>query len=513
MMGESLISFYNDKVKKEWKLAFYAAFISCLLIHIYKFTNNLPNHDSFFNVYFDQDMTMSGRWFLQYACGISSYFDLPWFNGLLCALWLGGTATIVTELFEIRNPVVIVLSAIVLTATPSTTETLFFGFTADGYLLGLMLSALAACLSCKSKTWKEYAISGVCLCLSCAIYQAYVSFAVVLCICYLVLRLLNREITVRDSWKWIGKHVLIYGGAMAAYYGIWKLILHITDRSATGYQGINEVGKIGFATIISGTVKSVKNILFYFLEWNVLEHPITLYAALNIVFIIALAGIVLTAVLKSGANKDLPRLLMILFCLAASVPAISVWCFLSEGVDYRPMMLHSINIYYIFALILFDKWAGVKVSTLFGLFMAVMVFNFSVMANISYFYLDKCYEKSFHMGSQLMARIDEAAQSEDVSQIAFVGNRKDDVVISNDGPGSKVHLLTEQLESDILFDNMHCYLFLQNVCGLKFPPVSQEQLDALGVSDEVRQMGVWPTEDSVAVVDGVLVIKIAELTE
>ena len=80
-MGESLITFYKDKVKKEWEMAFFAAFISCLLIHIYKFTNNLPNHDSFFNVYFNQDMTMSGRWFLQYACGISSYFDLPGLMG------------------------------------------------------------------------------------------------------------------------------------------------------------------------------------------------------------------------------------------------------------------------------------------------------------------------------------------------------------------------------------------------------------------------------------------------
>ena len=431
-MGEELVTFYKDKVKKEWRTAFFAALISCLLVHIYKFTNNLPNHDSFFNVYFNQDMTMSGRWFLQYACGIGSFFDLPWINGLLCAVWLGITAAIVTELFGIINPVVIVLSAIVLTATPSTTETLFFGFTADGYLMGLMLSALAACLSCKGKTWKAYVVAGLCLCLSCAIYQAYVSFAVVLCICYLVLRLLNGEISVRDSWKWIGKHVLIYGGAMAAYYGIWKLILFVTDRAATNYQGINEVGKVGFSTIISGAAKSVKNILFYFLEWNILEHPITLYAALNIIFIIAFAGIVLTAVMKSGVNKDLPRLMMILFCLAASVPAISVWCFLSEGVAYRPMMLHSINVYYILALILFDKWVGKKISTLFGLFMAVVVFNFAVMANISYFYMDKCYEKSYYMGSQMMMRIDEVSQNEEFSQIAFVGSRKDDVVISNE---------------------------------------------------------------------------------
>lgn len=58
-MGESFITLYREKVKRSWKTAFYGTFLACLLIHIYKFTNTLPNHDSFYSVYFDQDMTIS----------------------------------------------------------------------------------------------------------------------------------------------------------------------------------------------------------------------------------------------------------------------------------------------------------------------------------------------------------------------------------------------------------------------------------------------------------------------
>ena len=68
-MGTNLLLFYREKVKKEWKIAFWAAFAACLLIHIYKFTNPIQNHDSMFNVYVDQNMTASGRWLLQFACG------------------------------------------------------------------------------------------------------------------------------------------------------------------------------------------------------------------------------------------------------------------------------------------------------------------------------------------------------------------------------------------------------------------------------------------------------------
>ena len=222
-MGTNLLLFYREKVKKEWKIAFWAAFAACLLIHIYKFTNPIQNHDSVFNVYVDQNMTASGRWLLQYACGISSYFDLHWVNGLLCAVYLGLTAAIVTELFGLKNPVVIALSGAFLAATPSTTETLFFGFTADGYLLALMLSALAALLSCRGKGVRAQFLSGVCICAVCAIYQAYISFAGVLCVCWMLHQLLEDRMTVKDAWKWIGRHLVIYALALAAYYAIWRV--------------------------------------------------------------------------------------------------------------------------------------------------------------------------------------------------------------------------------------------------------------------------------------------------
>ena len=288
------------------------------------------------------------------------------------------------------------------------------------------------------------------------------------------------------------------------------MYLLVTGQTVTNNQGISEVGHIGLSTLVGGAVKSVTNIVFYFLEWNVLEHPITLYGMLNIVFIVALVIVIVTALVKSGSYKDMPRLLMVGFCLVASVPVISVWNFLSESTGYRPMMLHSIAVFYIFALMLYDKWVNVKVSTAFGIFIAVVLFNFAVMANISYFYLDKCYEKSFYMGSQMMTRITEVSQNEAITQVAFVGTRNEEVTITPDFPGNRIHMLSSQLETDLLFDNDHSYLFLKNVYGLELSRTAPEQLKKLEADTVVQQMGIWPAKDSVGVIDGVLVIKLAE---
>lgn len=40
MMGENLVVFYKQRLRKEHKQAFFAAFFIGLLVHIYKFTND-----------------------------------------------------------------------------------------------------------------------------------------------------------------------------------------------------------------------------------------------------------------------------------------------------------------------------------------------------------------------------------------------------------------------------------------------------------------------------------------
>ena len=55
-MGEWIIDFYKNKVKKEYKIAFIATFILALIVHIYMFTNNIPSEDAVYNYYHTQNV-------------------------------------------------------------------------------------------------------------------------------------------------------------------------------------------------------------------------------------------------------------------------------------------------------------------------------------------------------------------------------------------------------------------------------------------------------------------------
>ncbi len=506
-MGLQLISFYQNKVRKSWKIAFYSAFLGFLLVHLYKITNFLPNHDSFFNVYVDQDMTRSGRWFLQYACGISSYFDLPWLNGLLCACYIGIASAFVTALFDIENPIVIILSSLILAACPSTTETMFFGFTADGYFLGMAMCAAAAYFSARGKHIRHYVLSGILLCLSLAVYQTYISFAIVLCACYIIRSLLENQVDVKAAWKWVARHAVIYLSAAACYYILWKLILLVTGQQANSYQGIDQVGNIQLSTLFSGAIKSLTNLFFFYLEWNILEHPLTLYGALNILFLLSFACVLLRAIILNRVAKNIARLLTVLLFLAACIPAISLWNFLSEGVQYRPMMLHSAVVFYLFFLLLADNWLPPMHSTICGLLMAVMVFNFGVMANIAYNLQTECYARSCHRGAELMECIEEA-DTEDVTQIAFVGKAS---TIFEEDYIERIHILSHHLEPHLLYDNVHSYLFLKHTFALDIPQAASQEIQALEASQAIQTMSSWPQDGSVQIVDGTLVIKLGDI--
>lgn len=520
-MGEGLARFYRERLQKSWKIAFFSAMAIGLLIHIYKFTNTLPNHDSLFNYYSDQNMVGSGRWLLSIACGLSSWFDLPWVNGLLSLVWLGLTAAVLVALFQMENPVLIVLSSGLLTAFPGTTETFFFEFTADGYFLGMLLSALGVYWTRPGQTGRlRWLGGGACICLSCAIYQAYVSFALVLALCCLMYELLENRLSVRECLRWSLRQTLLFASALAVYYAVWKLCLLVQHQAANDYQGISGVGRLELHTIWLALKGSVVTPLTFFLQWNVLEHGLTLYAVLNMLFLALLAAGLAAAAARSGLLRRRGALALFLLSLLAIPPSICIWKFTSEDVGYRPMMLESIVVLYLFAALLCERWTRLRWKNFAGALLAVIVLQNALMANIGYYHMNQSYERTYADGMEMLLRIRAVQRETQVTKLAVVGNRIREVQYldfdETEGkmtPSGQFHILSGGLERTMLYDQQHVSRFLRATFGLELETATQKEADTLAQMPSVREMGVWPAEDSMRTADGVLILKLAEPEE
>ncbi len=154
---------------------------------------------------------------------------------------------------------------------------------------------------------------------------------------------------------------------------------------ANHYQGIDEVGNLAGISFsptwfIRGIFNCIKTLYFFFMEWNVFEHGFTLYASLNVLFITMFCVVLLIAAYKSGLLRRKIHLLLAVLSLALCVPCAGMWHFASEDVGYRPMMLQSLSLLYVFGAILFDRWFKSKFSNLVGILLAIIIFNNAIVA-------------------------------------------------------------------------------------------------------------------------------------
>lgn len=519
-MGEGMLRTLREKISREQRLAFLFTFFSALCIHLYKFTNMLPNHDSLYNYYTDQNVLGSGRWALSLACGISSYYDLPWVLGILSCFFMALTVMVIVALFELKNPMLIALSGALLAASPATTETFFFLYTADGYMIAMLLAALGVYFTrIDEKRRSRFVLGGVCLCISCGIYQAYVSFALLLAVCYFIDVLLQGKFGKADCLRWVARQAVLYIGSLAAYYAIWKLCLHLSGTAANSYQGISEVGTISLGLLLHGVKNSVRSVLLYFLQWNVLEHGFSLYSVLNLVFLAALAGIVLYAVVKSKLWQRKWALVLLLLCVAAIAPFAGLWCFVSYDVGYRAMMLQSLTLLFVLCGVLYERQACLSAKNAAALLLAVIVFNNALMANISYYYMQCCYERTYADGLEMMLGIHAMEAEYEFDKFAVVGSRVTQVpdIDPETGkmvPSGQIHILNGVLETNLLYDSEHTTRFLKHTFGLETDtPYSATQRDELLRSEAVQAMPCWPEGGSMAVIDGTLVLKLSEREE
>ena len=543
-MGEGLIRFYHTKIKKEWKTAFAAAFLSGLLIHIYKFTNTLPGHDSLFNVYSSQNMVKLGRWFLSIACGFSSYFDLPWAIGLLSLFWIGVTAAAVADVFRMENPVLLTLTGGLLAAFPAVAQTFYFGFTADGYMMAMALAAFAVRFSrIGEKRKSRLSAAFLCIVFCCGIYQAYLSFALVLALCSFMAELLENRYEKKEYLLWVRNQVLLYGAGAAAYYVIWKLVLLFQGIRPSPYLGIASVGQMGSAAFFNAVSEMAKAFFSVFAVWNFFERGLTVYTVLNMLFLLLCMVTVVTAVVKSRLFARKMQCGLFLLCGAAIPFAAFIWFFASPGTQYSTRMEQSVCLLYILTAVLLDRWVKPRFSSLAALFFSVIILHNGITANLFYQYAHRCYERSYGIGVEIATRI-HLLDHGDITSVMVVGQTDWFDKEEYEGASGLRELgLLKYVHRDLFSaGNTYSTLFLSEVVGLelsyyrehpeekippvdfssqpqwpvpdswewKFPMADFETYERLAGSGQVKEMGCWPASDAVQVIDHVAVVKLSE---
>lgn len=501
----------RTKIKSTWKTAFASAFLLGLLIHLPVMLSDIPNHDGLSSMYFDQNMITSGRWFLSAACGLSSYFTIPWVIGLIGLVWLSLTAVVLTETLELTDPLVIVAVSGLLVAFPALASTFAYVFTMDGYMLGLFLAILAVLLTKKYRKggWLYGAVS---LAFSMGIYQAYLPFAILLCV-YLILIFFMEE----KGWKKKAGYVLRYLGMGACggvlYYVILQILLKLQGKVLDTYQGINSMEQGGTGTGLLTTIKGMYlDFLAFTVHGNVLVNNIFSFAACAVLVLLT-AYLLFRSMVQRKWWKN-PAFFAIIILSAVGLPLLTnVFLLISPNLTYHLLMRYQWVLYLILMLAFTDRFAVQEGKTDIGIQWAallaavILIFNYGVSDNIGYSNLEKKYEKTYAYCVRLLDRIEQTDGYYQGIPIALVGVIGYDEFPTTDITGKVTDGMIGLSGDYLIYKGADYQSFMQNYLGATLNFLDPDTVGEIYMTQEYIDMDTFPGADSTKVVDGILYVK------
>lgn len=430
-------------------------------------------------------------------------------------LYISLAVVTLVAIFDVEKKVVIVLISLIVVTYPSVTAIFFYGFTSDAYMLALFFSTCAVFLSkVGEKRFSRFAASALLICLTCAIYQAFLSFWVVLIVIYCIYNLLVNNISAKDIWLYMISQVVIFIVGLALYYAIWKIVLIWTDIVPGEYLGLSTI-EINNAFVIRRIRDSINELLYFITESNLSRKNLTFYCASNLIMLALLCFSFIQAVIKSKLYQNPIKLLTIIVLLLVSFLSIIIWNLMSNKTTLSARMLMSTCLYMILTVLLVSHFNSIMIQDFFAFFVAVIVFNYAIIANIGYFTLNRASMSSVYKATELMMQIHSYEEQYDIDRVAFVGQGSNEYPIVNNEnvyDTNRRNFYNRSLLSfggDLLFDNSHAYYYLVNYCGLNLGYVERDEILELSKLEKVKALEVWPSSQAYTVIGNTLVIRLS----
>lgn len=493
----------KNRIKKEWKLAFFVAFVMAFLVHMPALVSDIPNHDGLDSMYFDQNMITSGRWFLIIACGFSSFYSLPWLIGVISIILLSLTAVLLTDLLGFKSGISVAIVSAMLVLFPTIVSNFAYVFTMDGYMVGLLFAAAAVWAVSKGKF--GFVIGGVLLMFSMGTYQAYLSFAVLLCIYMVAVNFLSKK-EVKEKIAVLLRHLGMGAIGVAGYYLMLQLLLWIQGKELGTYQGID--GMAGAKGNLLSRVKEMYVDFFFFtVRGKILGNNVFAYGALAILLLV-FAYVLCTKWWKIW-KKDLWFYLVAVLLVVGIPVATNLILVISPEVNYHLLMRYQWCLFPILLIAFVEEFGEKKPAVQWGLLVAgaVLVFNYAVTDNIAYSNLQKKYEKTYAYCVRLLDRIEQTPGYYQGIPIAMIGVVGEEPYPATDITDAVTGGMLGIDGDYLLYTGENYELFMKHYLGATLNILPPTAMGEMYYDQQYVEMGSFPAEDSIRIIDGIMYIK------
>ncbi len=528
------------RIPRECLAAFISTFVLGYAVHLFAFTNIIPNMDGLSRVYENRFFAFSGRWFLQAAGIFNGHTQAPALIGFFSLVFMGIAAALLVRIFRIRRPLFAALTgAFMIICTPAA-YTYLFMYTASAYFFGLLLAVAA--VACTVKWKKAGWIAGiVLLALATGTYQAYFAAALAAMAAYLILETLRRETSGKEVFFRALRFLLTAAAGFVLYLVLTKLFLVIKGQELFSYRDMNLFGSLSAGGFLHSAAHAYKD----FLKWffvpgsSTSSYPTPVIAVLNwILAVLAVIAFVYLLKKEKGVRTPGKAVLLIIFCLVFPFT-----CNFFEALsDSSVIMRFSMIFVYLLAVSLLGRAADPADATssaepvsvpepspdrqdapvpgrslsksrvfpgIFVLFSIVLLICLAQFDNICYTGAATAHRAAQSFATTLVTRVESMPGYKNGMDVIIVGRLPQNIYYNDVEPLADINDITSPANT-VLHLNKHIYYYLNDWLNVQWEEPSQETLQEVSDSAEFRAMPFYPDDGSIVISGGRVIVRLSE---
>lgn len=510
MNEKSLLQRTYDSIPIQAKTAFFSCVILGFLTHLFAFTNIIPNSDGLSRIYDAQQMTVSGRWFLHYASMFHGYIQAPALIGALSLLFLGCAAAMAVDVLGLKSRLAAGLCGGVIALFPAVAYTYLYMFTASAYAFAIALAVFSVWLTRKFP--KRFWLASIPLACAIGTYQAYFAVAAALALSCVILDLLDGgkplKDTIRDGFRILGMLAL----SAAVYYVVLQIFLKVKGVELLSYQGMSEFGaELSIGAIAGMFIDTYKNFLYFFLSPGSFGYNTGVLTVMHLALLVCAGAAVLIHVVKKKLYREPARLVLLVLGCALIPLACNFTQLLSES---TPIMRYAFTFAYVLMIALADRLPAelkgrkaLKGASCAAMMAVLLIF--AQISNLAYTASATAHRSTETFSTNLVGRVESTPGYESGMEVVIIGSFPDEVYYSE----IEAFQLVEHyscMSATVMQLNKHVYYYLNDWLNVPWQEPSEETFLAISQSEAFQAMPLYPSDGSVQIIDGKVVVKLAE---
>lgn len=536
----------TDSLEHRWnsistpiKTSFLSALLVGFVAHITVLTNHLYNHDSVLYALIDPHTTFGiqqGKWF-SLPVGLLTLGTIVTPAAVLTIglLFLAITAALTVSILKLQSKIWAAIIGAFLVLFPSVMCTNVYLSTST-FFFALLLATAAVYVTIRYRYGLWLGI--LLLTVSCGTYSVYIGYAAGLFLILEIIALLEGKQSIKEILLSGLKYLFVLAISAVLYYVVLQIALKLTSTTLMDYRNINQIGRFSLSRLFNVTVEAYRKVYYFFYYgihlYRSSFHIEPLFRVMNWATVLLAAVFSLVIGLKNKIWKSIPRILLTIVLVVLFPLAIHAIAVLGQNASTHWIMIYPFVLVYVYMVFCADRFetslkeqnAKASLQRITRIFvrlgaLAALIVSFLLLrqwfitTNQGYEYLRLTNESCYTEGVLLVDDMRETRGFTADTPVLFAGSGAPEAFQYNTGDFTQITSNTGVGYTGLngaIIDNTRLTYFLRNFVGVSITYADAETSARISALSEVAAMPIYPAAGSIALINGILVVKLSATT-